>query len=75
MSFAAYIIRAVLYTLIAALGAASTAIMSVDFSDPKQAALFWIGVSGAGLTALRSFVDKSSSQVIPKNHENTPPAP
>lgn len=56
--------RLVFYVATAMLATFSGGIMSVDFSDWRAVALFIAAIIGAGLTAARSYLDTSSSQVV-----------
>lgn len=59
------IARLVLYVLTAMLGAASSGLASVDFSDSKQVAGYALGILTVGAITARSYIDKSPSQVVP----------
>lgn len=55
--------RLVLYVLIAMVTAASAGVLTVDFSDQKQVAVFVLAIVAAGLNTARSYIDKSPSEV------------
>lgn len=55
--------RLLCYIAAAMLSAVTTGIMSVDFSDWRQAVVFVCGVLGAGVAALRAYIDQSPTQV------------
>ena len=55
--------RLALYVLVAMCSAASAGVMTVNFSDPKQVAVFALAVIGAGANTARSYIDKSPSEV------------
>jgi len=57
-------LRLVCYVALAMIAAASTSMMSIDFSDARQVALFTLGVLGSGFTALRSYIDTSSVKIV-----------
>ena len=55
--------RLVLYVLIAMVTAASAGVLTVDFSDQKEVAVFVLAILAAGLNTSRSYIDKSASEV------------
>lgn len=55
--------RLILYVLMAMVAAASAGASTVDFSDPKQVAVFALAIIAAGLNTARSYIDKSASEV------------
>jgi hypothetical protein len=55
--------RLVLYVLIAMVTAASAGVLTVDFSDQKEVAVFVLAIAAAGLNTARSYIDKSPSEV------------
>lgn len=55
--------RLVLYVLIAMVTAASAGVLTVDFSDQKEVAVFVLAIVAAGLNTARSYIDKSPSEV------------
>ena len=55
--------RLVLYVLIAMVTAASAGVLTVDFSDSKQVAVFVLAIIAAGLNTARSYIDKSATEV------------
>jgi hypothetical protein len=55
--------RLVLYVLIAMVTAASAGVLTVDFSDQKEVAVFVLAIVAAGLNTARSYIDKSASEV------------
>lgn len=55
--------RLIFYVATAMLAAFSGGIMTVDFSDWRAVALFAAAIIGAGMTAARSYVDQSVSQI------------
>lgn len=57
-------IRLVLYVLIAMISTASAGVLTVDFTDAKQVAVFSLAVIAAGLNTARSYIDKSPSEVV-----------
>lgn len=56
--------RLVLYVAISLVSAASAGVLTVDFSDAKQVAVFVLAITAAGLNTARSYIDKSPSQVV-----------
>lgn len=63
MTPAQSIARLALYVLIAMVTTASAGVLTVDFADPKQVAVFALAVIAAGLNTARSYIDKSPSEV------------
>jgi len=57
--------RLILYVFIAMITTASAGVMTVDFHDSKQVAVFSLAIIAAGLNTARSYIDNSESQ-IPK---------
>lgn len=55
--------RLVLYVLIAMVTAASAGVLTVNFSDQKEVAVFVLAIVAAGLNTARSYIDKSASEV------------
>ncbi len=55
--------RLVLYVLIAMVTASSAGVLTVDFSDQKEVAVFVLAILAAGLNTARSYIDKSASEV------------
>jgi hypothetical protein len=55
--------RLVLYVLIATVTAASAGVLTVDFGDLKQVAVFVLAIVAAGLNTARSYIDKSATEV------------
>ena len=43
--------------------AASAGVLTVDFSDKKEVAVFVLAILAAGLNTSRSYIDKSASEV------------
>jgi len=43
--------------------AASAGVLTVDFSDQKEVAVFVLAIIAAGLNTARSYIDKSASEV------------
>jgi len=64
MTRAQSILRLTLYVLLAMLSAASAGVMTVDFSDSRQVAIYSMAVLAAGLNTARSYIDKSPTEVI-----------
>lgn len=56
--------RLALYVLIAMVTTASAGVLTVDFNDQKEVAVFALAVIAAGLNTARSYIDKSPSEVI-----------
>ena len=56
-------LRLTLYVLIAMVTAASAGVMSVDFTNQKEVAVFVLAIIAAGLNTARSYIDTSDSQV------------
>ena len=57
-------VRLVLYVLLAMLSAASAGVMTVEFSDSRQVAVYAMAVIAAGLNTARSYIDKSPTEII-----------
>lgn len=55
--------RLALYVLIAMVTTASAGVLTVDFGDQKEVAVFALAVIAAGLNTARSYIDKSPSEV------------
>lgn len=55
--------RLTLYVFIAMITAASAGVLTVDFSDRKQVAVFSLAILAAGLNTARSYIDTSEAQV------------
>ena len=55
--------RLALYVLIAMIATASAGVMTVDFSDSKQLAVFWLAIIASGLNTARSYIDQTPSRV------------
>ena len=55
--------RLVLYVLVAMVTAASAGVLTVNFSDSKEVAVFALAVIAAGLNTARSYIDKSPAEV------------
>jgi hypothetical protein len=55
--------RLVLYVMIAMVTAASAGVLTVDFSNQKEVAVFALAILAAGLNTARSYIDTSDSQV------------
>ena len=51
------------YVLLAMITAASAGVLTVDFSDKKEVAVFVLAIIAAGLNTSRSYMDKSDSEV------------
>jgi hypothetical protein len=56
-------LRLFCYIMLAMISAATSGLMSIEFTDPRQVAFFALGILGAGFTALRSYIDQSPTQV------------
>ena len=56
-------LRLCLYVLLAMLSAASAGVLTVDFADPRQVAIYAMAVIAAGLNTARSYIDKSPTEV------------
>lgn len=56
-------LRLALYVLIAMVTTASAGVLTVDFSDAKQVAVFALAIIAAGLNTARSYIDQSPNQV------------
>ena len=61
--------RLALYVAISMVTTASAGLLTVDFSNGKQVAVFALGVLGSGLVTARSYIDKTPSDVIPKSDQ------
>lgn len=61
--------RLILYVLIAMVSTATTGLVSVDFSDYKETAVFGLSVLASGLVTARSYIDKTPSEVKPKEDQ------
>lgn len=57
--------RRIHYVILAMLTAAGAGVMTVDFSQPRQVAVFVLAVLAAGVNTSRSYIDVSPSQVTP----------
>lgn len=57
------IARLALYVLIAMVTTASAGVLTVDFADQKEVAVFALAIIAAGLNTARSYIDKSPSEV------------
>ena len=55
--------RLALYVLISAVTTAAAGVLTVDFSDAKEFAVFVLAILAAGLNTARSYIDTSESQV------------
>lgn len=55
--------RLILYVMIAMITTASAGVLTVDFHDQKQVAVFALAILAAGLNTARSYIDTSESQV------------
>lgn len=55
--------RLVLYVLIAMVTTASAGVLTVDFSDSKQVAVFTLAIIAAGLNTARSYIDQTPTQI------------
>lgn len=55
--------RLILYVIIAMVTTASAGVLTVNFSDSKEVAVFALAVIAAGLNTARSYIDKSPSEV------------
>lgn len=56
--------RLVSYVLLAMISAAMAGLAAIDFADPKQVAFFTLGILGSGVTAFRSYIDQSPTQIV-----------
>ena len=61
--------RLVLYVLVAMVTSASAGLTTVDFTDAKQIASFTLSVIATGLITARSYIDKTPSEVKPKEDQ------
>lgn len=52
--------RLFLYVLIATCATASAGVLTVDFADPKQVAVFALAIVASGLNTARSYIDTSN---------------
>lgn len=57
------IARLTLYVLIAMVTTASAGVLTVNFSDPKQVAVFALAIIAAGLNTARSYIDQTPTQI------------
>jgi len=57
------IARLTLYVLIAMVTTASAGVLTVNFSDPKQVAVFALAIVAAGLNTARSYIDQTPTQI------------
>lgn len=55
--------RLILYVCLAMVTAASAGVLTVDFADAKQVAVFSLAVIAAGLNTARSYIDQSPTQI------------
>jgi len=55
--------RLTLYVLIAMVTTASAGVLTVNFADPKQVAVFALAIIAAGLNTARSYIDQTPTQV------------
>ena len=55
--------RLTLYVLIAMVTTASAGVLTVNFSDPKQVAVFALAIIAAGLNTARSYIDQTPTQI------------
>jgi hypothetical protein len=56
-------VRLLCYVSLSMLAAVTGGIMAVNFSDWREVVLFGCGIAGAGITALRSYIDQSPTQI------------
>lgn len=56
-------IRLVLYIAVAMITTASAGVLTVDFTDPKQVAVFSLAIIAAGLNTARSYIDQTPTNV------------
>lgn len=63
MTAKASTLRLFCYIALAMISAATSGLMNVDFNDGRQVAFFFLGILGAGFTALRSYIDQSPTQI------------
>jgi len=56
-------LRLALYVCVSMVSAASAGVLTVDFSNSKQVAVFALAIIAAGLNTARSYIDTSDSQV------------
>lgn len=61
--------RLVLYVASTMIAAASAGLMTVDFTNPKAVCGFALSVIGTGLITARSYIDKTPSEVKPKEDQ------
>ena len=61
--------RLVLYVAISMLGSASAGLGSVNFSDAKAVWGFALGVLTVGAITARSYIDKTPSEIKPKEDQ------
>jgi len=61
--------RLILYVALTMVTAAAAGLATVDFADFKQIAAFILSVIGSGLTTARAYIDKSTSEVLPKSDQ------
>jgi hypothetical protein len=57
------IARLTLYVCLAMVTAASAGVLTVDFSEPKQVAVFGLAILAAGLNTARSYIDQTPTQI------------
>jgi hypothetical protein len=57
--------RLALYVFIAMVSTASAGVMTVDFADRKQVAIFVLAILAAGANSARGYIDKSPAEVQP----------
>lgn len=57
------IARLTLYVLIAMVTTASAGVLTVNFADPKQVAVFALAIIAAGLNTARSYIDQTPTQI------------
>lgn len=73
MSTFSFVLRAVLYITIAMATQAATDLPSAFSSEPQDRAKFYLSVGLAGLIVWRSFIDRSSTEVLANNNKPDEP--
>lgn len=73
MSHFSFVLRALLYITIAMATQAATDLPSAFSSEPQDRAKFYLSVGLAGLIVWRSYIDRSSTQVLANNNQPAEP--
>lgn len=73
MSTFSFVLRAFLYITIAMATQAATDLPSAFSSEPQDRAKFYLSVGLAGLIVWRSFIDRSSTEVLATNNKPDEP--